>query len=127
MFNALKIIVQFTEKFWPADMNGMICSHCEIPELWFKQWPQHADSQPDPACYAESKPMYLVTAFATADYADRLGSLLPEQARDLVLKQLDEIFGHSFGNRSHSPASDSYWGFAIQNWSKEPYVRGGYR
>lgn len=35
--NAMKCILKFSERPWPADCHGIVCSDSFIPEMWMNQ------------------------------------------------------------------------------------------
>jgi monoamine oxidase len=37
VYNAIKIVMKFSKRFWPVQLQGIICSNCFIPELWFDE------------------------------------------------------------------------------------------
>jgi hypothetical protein len=33
--NAIKLVIVVSKRFWPSRLNGIICSDCFLPEIWF--------------------------------------------------------------------------------------------
>lgn len=62
-----------------------------------------------------------------------------DEVRDMMLQQLNEMFsfnkGYSIAQSEEAtnitnvatPATKFFLDFLIQDWGKEPYVKGGYR
>lgn len=100
----LKLALRFSTRFWPDDFHGMICSECPIPEFWTITTNQDANE-------------FILVGFSTATFASNLSKLSRQELRDTALAQLDRIFGN---------ASESYVDMVVQDWTKDPYIRGGY-
>mmetsp|Transcript_20336 Transcript_20336/g.33536 ORF Transcript_20336/g.33536 Transcript_20336/m.33536 type:complete len:494 (-) Transcript_20336:674-2155(-) len=126
---AMKIVARVNKRFWPEDMHGMICSDCHIPELWIA-WRGNfedadgnsLDKENEDARNAESD-YYLVVGFAMASFHSDLSVYSEDHILGLFLDQLDQIFGTK---ESPRPAHDSFEDGFVHDWSKMPFVRGGY-
>jgi len=148
--NAIKVVLKFSKRFWPKELHGVICSDSIIPEFWFDS-PDRVGALSDYSAPSLSKkypedfePTYLACGFACSELAAYILSLPKKEAISQVLKQLDDMFGSTQPNeilrdlrvepdphRSKDvngprPATDAFLDSHIQDWSKEPYVLGGY-
>jgi len=103
----VKIFLRFKKRVWPEDMHGLICEASTFPEFW------PAVSTKDPT----------LVAYCTADYARHVQAMTRAQVIETVLSQLNEMFGTK---EDPKPASDNYMSILIQDWTKEPFIRGGY-
>ena len=105
----------------------MICADSLIPELWFKTLPP-ALPPPSPPGSDTLEPNttsgkgseFLVTGFATAEYAVQLRKLGKDAAITATINQLDQMFG---GVASHG---DTFIDGIMHDWSQEPFIRCGY-
>jgi len=147
--NAMKVVMKFSKRFWPKELHGIICSDTIIPEFWF-DGPERVGSLSEFSSpllikkVDELKSEFLISGFVCSEMANYLGSLSKEEVTSKVLKQLDDMFGEKDPNdilrdlrierpepyrpqlNSKSPATDYFVDCMIQNWAKQPYVRGGY-
>ena len=105
----VKLALRFNHRFVPNDFRGMICQGCIIPEFWSMS-PTNAEE-------------FVLMGFATSRYAKPLRYLSRPYLRDMVLKQLDRIWGTE---RNPHPAKDSYLDMIVQDWTAEKYIGGGY-
>eukprot|EP00892_Ulva_mutabilis_P009134 jgi/Ulvmu1/6593/UM003_0230.1 len=134
-------------EFW-----NMLCPECPIPEFWV---PWHAPDGLDDATGATvvgaaqgasgavvaapvlPESVHVLQGFACAAKADELSSLSTEAAVQVFLDQLDRIFGESVdtgcstdggqgGGSKGGPASAAFLRGGLMDWSKEPFVQGGY-
>jgi len=99
----MKIILQFTERFWP-DGTGSIYGGEHVPEFWATG-------------YGRGEDRYL-TAFVMGEKAEYLSGL-GDGAIDVVLGDLDAMYGGS-------TATDLYEDARIMDWYTEPTIRGAY-
>jgi hypothetical protein len=126
----LKVALKFRARFWPRDMHGMVCSDCVFPEMWAVA--PHclaADAgapQNDAASAHNPEDEAILIFFAAAEFASRIGAMTRTQLRAAALAQLDQIFGNRNSN-SATVATDSFVDLVVQDWTKERFVRGGYR
>lgn len=66
---------------------------------------------------------YCVVGFVAGDKADVISSMVPQEALQRFVDQLDEVFGTP---QQPKPASGSFREGKVVDWGKEKYVRGGY-
>jgi monoamine oxidase len=102
----MKIFAKFNKTFWQEKHHLVICADTFVPQFW---------------TYGKDVP--IVTGFVTGDQAAAASALPPRQAADSFIKQLDAVYGTESNPR---PATDAFVDFMIQDWTKQPYVRGSY-
>eukprot|EP01125_Pyxidicula_operculata_P010784 TRINITY_DN3554_c0_g1_i1.p1 TRINITY_DN3554_c0_g1~~TRINITY_DN3554_c0_g1_i1.p1 ORF type:complete len:510 (-),score=98.68 TRINITY_DN3554_c0_g1_i1:68-1597(-) len=154
MYSSIKVCIEFSERFWPKETHGMICSHSFIPEFWFEDpdrpvgglTPESAinlDSNGNPV--PSKKRTYLATGFACSKFAEYIGTLKKDEVIKRTLAQLDEMFGnisvenflldHRPGAKSTprpekinppNPATRAYLDSMVIDWGKNPLIGGGY-
>ena len=110
--DAVKMHLRFSKRVYPALCHGIICADAAVPEFWFR-----------PLATADGAVEYLVTAFATAGFAERLLAEGRDDALDRAVRQLDTMFR---GTDAEAAASACYLGGSVFNWGDEPRVRCGY-
>lgn len=151
MHPAMKVIFKFSKRFWPKKLQGMImsCDDCICPEMWFKEVPT-ADGAPQDKLLSIGETVYLddvdsqegtctATGFATATCAEKLQRMSEEEIYRTILAQMDEVISklaprHMSADPSDEdekpedlPRPSSVFIKAItQDWSKQPYIGGGY-
>lgn len=136
MRSAVKVILKFSERPWPKDLNGLIVADKSllVPEIWFRDIADRVDPKEEPAkAYA--------VCFTTADFADKILSLPKDEVIKLVLSQMDTIFSKleqqhmslvkdADDQKVHTlPAPSSvYLGSMFWDWTPahHPYIGGGY-
>jgi len=119
--SAMKIVARFSSRFWPEDMHGTICADCPIPEFWVKEVGAFVDAKGEllAGVVAPSRDYFIVVGFAMAGFAANLAAFTEGQILDTFVSQLDMIFGGK-------SASKAFEGGFVFDWSKVPYIRGGY-
>jgi len=141
MENAIKMVCVFTQKFWPSKLGGIICIDTPIPEIWFETpervgilTPESKNSGPKTV----HNPTYIVSGFACATYAAKISKMSQNEVRDMMLAQLNDMFsfnkGYSIAQSEEAtnvtnvatPATKFFLDFLMQDWSKEPHIKGGY-
>eukprot|EP00514_Thraustochytrium_sp_LLF1b_P010709 CAMPEP_0184555034 /NCGR_PEP_ID=MMETSP0199_2-20130426/36589_1 /TAXON_ID=1112570 /ORGANISM="Thraustochytrium sp., Strain LLF1b" /LENGTH=496 /DNA_ID=CAMNT_0026951269 /DNA_START=87 /DNA_END=1577 /DNA_ORIENTATION=+ len=117
----MKIIVSFKAPFWPKDMHGAICADCVIPEFWVKDVGAFVDAQCNLVNEANlpSSTHHVLVGYLMAGSAASVSHYSQEQLIQLFVRQLDDVFGDNV-------ASASFTGGFVFDWSKVPYIRGGY-
>lgn len=98
---ALKLLVKFSKRVWPAELHGIVCSDTFAPELWFDG----------------TGPWY-ATAFFTSDQARGVAAMTTDAAFDALLAQISEMF--------KCDAATWYQGGFLVDWGAVPYIWGGY-
>jgi monoamine oxidase len=99
----MKIILKFKTPFWQPN-TGSIFGKL-IPEYWVSS-------------EGRSKEEYVLTALVNGKNAEYL-SQQGEDATNLIISELDTIFGNKLPSSS---LEKSY----IMDWSKEPFIKGAY-
>lgn len=140
--NAIKIVLTFSKRFWPSRLNGIVCADTLIPEMWFEHFDRVGEITPHSKNLTENKrpeqETFTVSAFACSDFATRVTAIPEKELIQRVLSQLDEMFGNNQAfklfheSEAHkdtnvpNPATKFFKNHLIQDWSKEPFVKGGY-
>jgi monoamine oxidase len=101
--NGMKIILRFTQRFWPDD-TGSIYGSGPVPEYWATGLGRSAEGK-------------VLTAFVMGEKAEVLHTQ-GASAINTVLADLDSMFD---GN-----ASAFYDSHVIMDWTNEPFVLGSY-
>lgn len=104
MDTGIKIILKFSQRFWPEDMSSILGGNL-VPEYWTTGGSRAGESN-------------LLTAFVMGEKAENL-ALLGNAAIDAVLSELNIIFST---NLATSAIQDSY----IMNWKEQPHIQGAY-
>jgi monoamine oxidase len=89
MNNCVKVLMAFSERFWPEDMFDVVCTHSFLPEFWVTQYPStvsHTDEQT-----AIGK--FVVVGFMAGEVAEAASKSPETEVMRRSLLQLDEIFG----------------------------------
>lgn len=89
MNNCVKVLMAFSERFWPEDMFDVVCTHCFLPEFWVTQYPSTSNHTDKHTALGK----FVVVGFMAGEVA-AVASKLPEaEVISRSLLQLDEIFG----------------------------------
>jgi monoamine oxidase len=104
MDKGMKVILRFTDAFWPVEMGSLYGSG-QVPEYWVTS--KGRGSQP------------VLTAFVMGEAADALSGLGDTAIINAVLSDLNTIFGGNI-------ASARYADGRVMDWSKMPFIRGAY-
>lgn len=128
MTNAIKVILMFSQAFWPADLFDVVCTDSFIPEFWITSYPvpqakRRTDSAVHGTAQASKGKLHAVVGFITGRRAVSASSMAESAVVQQFLQQLDRIFGSVPANQ---PATDALVKSHIADWSKEPYVGGCY-
>jgi len=103
MDRGMKIILRFSEKFWPSDMAS-VYSRGQIPIYW-------------PTALGGRSEQFLLTGFVHGSAAEYLNSLGEQGIIDLALSELNEMFGE---------ASLLFTDGFVQDWGNVPFIEGTY-
>ncbi len=114
MDRMIKILLSFSVVWFDADLHGIICADCPCPEFWFKVLPHDLHDFKNRSCY--------VTAFFAEPFARNVLAHGEEEAVQICIKQLDEIFDYT----ESSKPSDYFVDARVFDWGEEPYILGGY-
>lgn len=112
-------------EFW-----DLLCPDMEFPEIWAPP----CDGGAENGCAVaevSSAAVHVLTAFVCASKADALSKVGPEAAVQKLLLQLDLVFGqqqsgHVSEQNNIGPATAAFAGGGMVDWSKEPFIEGGY-
>lgn len=107
MESCMKIIFSFSSSFGPDDLHGLICDDGPVPEWWKKQ--------------TEHETLWM--GFITSSFANTLHSFSRDELKQLLLDQLNTIFGTE---SDPTPSSDRFLSWMVQDWTHDPYIGGGY-
>lgn len=106
--SGMKIIVTFSERFWPDDLGSLYGAE-HAPEVWA------------PGLGRSGNPLEL-TAFVMGAKADALSAVAlaggADAAIDLILADLDLIF--------EGAATRAFVAGLLQDWTQEPFILGSY-
>lgn len=114
-------------EFW-----DILCPDLEFPEIWAPRCDGGAENGASVAeVHSSTAPVHVLTAFVCASKADALSRVGPEAAVQKLLAQLDLVFrqhqsGHSTVEESVGPATAAFVRGGMVDWSKEPFIEGGY-
>ncbi|KAH9576989.1 hypothetical protein CY35_01G191100 [Sphagnum magellanicum] len=89
MRNALKVIMAFSESFWPEDLFDVICTDCFLPEIWVTQYPDVANEAGKRAALGQ----FVVVGFMAGELAVAASQLSDGDILLQALSQLDSMFG----------------------------------
>jgi monoamine oxidase len=109
---AMKVILKFSRAFWPKNMQLVICSESFVSQMWMKGGPDFGLNTP-----------YLIVGFVTGDSVKYMHRMTSEAIVQTFLRQLDVMFGNE---TDWQPATRSYLGNLIFDWTKVPHIRSGY-
>lgn len=111
MGKAVKVIIMFKERFWPAHMLFVFCSDSIVSQMWM---------DPPRTLYPEC---HLITGYITGSQAGACHKWPTWQIVDAFLKQLDLMFATKGGKR---PATENYEDHILCNWVTFPFIHGSY-
>jgi len=89
MNNCVKVLMAFSDSFWPSDMFDVVCTNCFLPEFWVTQYPSTSN-------YTDGKTSlgkFVVVGFMAGESAAAAAKLPEAEVIRRSLLQLDEIFG----------------------------------
>ncbi|KAK9856419.1 hypothetical protein WJX84_007168 [Apatococcus fuscideae] len=144
--NAIKVILAFSQPFWPEDFFDVVCPGGFMHEYWVSKPPpsmQPSASQPPPEDHDKSDwfqpptPSLHQSPSGTSSHRSTAPSSSPPDASAseemsgmrgsaiirAALAQLDQIFATK---KQARPASRAYERGHVVDWSREPYARGAY-
>ena len=113
MGTASKVVLVFSEAFWPEDFFDVCCMNEFIAEFWVVQCPP-----PGPGEEAEAGAV--LVGFQAGDGARAMERLPDAEVARRACAQLDRIFGPG------APASTRLRRHAVKHWGTEPYIKGAY-
>lgn len=104
MGNAIKIVLQFSHRFWPEDFWDAVCSDAMVPEWWVVD-------------------ALVAVGFIAGRHADALGRLPKAELARRALRQLDDMFGTA---DDPSPATSACTARLVFNWGEVPFIGAAY-
>jgi len=107
-----KVICKFSQRFWPENVQLVICGDEFVPEIWV-----------DGGSYRGPNAPWTITGFCVGDAAKNKEKLTDKEATRLMLAQLNQMFGTA---QDTAPATRYFLGSTIFKWAEQPFVRGGY-
>ncbi|KAL2608486.1 hypothetical protein R1flu_027059 [Riccia fluitans] len=99
MSNVMKVVMAFSQRFWPRDMFDVVCSHCFLPEVWMTEYPKSEVSSPSEdhkdRDSSDHVPLgnYIVVGFIAGDRASKVAKMSEVEILRQSLTQLDRMFG----------------------------------
>jgi monoamine oxidase len=117
--HAMKIILGFSTRFWPADFFDAVCPGGFVPEFWTVGSAKHAE------CEAVEGVAHVVTGFLAGRFAREAASLGEAATVRKALAQLDAMFGGGGGER-RAPASAAFVRAHVADWAADPHALGAY-
>lgn len=115
MGNVIKVILGFSERFWPEDCYDVVCTDSFVPEFWMLRYPE-TNSSPGAAAH-------VVVGFVAGWHVEKLMGRPEHEMVDRFVQQLDEIFAT---DANPKPATKHLCKSYVKDWSKEQWVRGAY-
>ena len=137
MHIACKVLLKFSERPWPAKLQGMICAGTAVPEYWFREIDIPADSaassNSSSSNASKGRKVYTAAGFATAGFAQELLGVGRDGAggkseAEVVQTTLDQL-QHMLGRLApaHMTASaDSAAGTAVNTNARNEKEGDGY-
>jgi monoamine oxidase len=104
MDTGMKVIMKFSERFWPEDMGNLI-GGAIAPEYWITGAIREGND-------------HLLTAFVMGEKAEQLAAM-GNDAINALTAELNQYFNTQL-------ASQSLQNFIIKNWKDEIHIRGAY-
>jgi len=153
MYAALKVCLEFSAKFWPNELHGMICGSSFIPEFWFEDPEKVVGGLSSESATVGTEPRvvkkksYMATGYACATTAEKISKMTREDIVKNALAQLDEMWGNRqindmlldnrFGAKKPpesaipvinppKPATQFYLDAMLVDWGKNVHIQGGY-
>ena len=107
MHNAVKLLLLYERRPWPADVCNCICAASLVPEMWYRSCPATG--------------VWVCTCFLTSEAAARVLELGLEEGTAGARRQLCEMYGTS------AEADAGFISSHIFSWADDaPSIRGGY-
>ncbi len=106
VWGGIKVFVEFAEAFYPTALSFPDSATADGQRLYYD------------AAYGQDTSANVLGLFAVGAQAERYQAADGDELRDLILAELDEIFGGA--------ASDHYLQHIAQNWSEEPFIEQAY-
>jgi len=102
---AMKVFLKFKKPFWEENMGLLITA--EIPRL---NWVSSAGGK--------SQKAHVLTSLVSGKVAEKLSKMEQKEAALLLVQDLKRCYGEQ--------VEENFDGWAIQDWTKEEYIEGGY-
>jgi monoamine oxidase len=110
---AVKVILTFTERFWPDSMLLVFCADSIVSQIWAD--PPRPGYRPE--CHA-------LTGFITGGQAQAASTWPAWKVVDAFVKQLDLMF--AIDSKRTSPATAAKDDHIVCNWVTYPHIRQSY-
>ncbi|KAI9914348.1 hypothetical protein PsorP6_008154 [Peronosclerospora sorghi] len=132
MHRAGKVLLHMSERFWPEDAHGVVCSDCFLPEFWFnsthgigrlKPNGDMASAVTEVTHSDHRRAQHLITGFAGGVCADGFVGMPHEKIIEGFLDQLDMIYGT---DEQPFPAHQFFVKGMYKDFGDEPWIGGGY-
>lgn len=113
---AIKVILFFSERIWPEDLQTLICTSQPIPELWFRSTPT----------------FHMAVGFLMSDAADEFADCLmdtsgvssvEEVATSIFTQQLSEVLNLQVDELADLALPEKT---IVHDWGRNEHIRGGY-
>jgi monoamine oxidase len=118
MGNAMKVWAVFSQRFWPEDVWDVVCTHRLYPEFSMCRYTPEDSNK-----VSGSEGLHCVTGFVCGERAAQLSKHSTDAKVQLLVRQLDEVLGTQ---HDRHPASASFVRGSAVDWSKVPFIEGGY-
>ncbi|GBG78364.1 hypothetical protein CBR_g26393 [Chara braunii] len=102
MSNAMKVVMAFSERFWPEDLFDVVCTDCFLPEIWMTSATLSRPAPPSSSLRSFS-PLrcpssanlgkVAVVGFVAGERAKEMSQFSHDKIFRKALSQLDEMFG----------------------------------
>lgn len=106
VWGGLKAFFEFSEKFYPTFLTFPDSETASGQRMFFD------------ASHAQRSSRNILGLFAVGEQAERYQRASGDEQRDLILRELDEVFG--------GEASRHYKQHIVQDWDLEPFVESAY-
>ena len=120
---AIKLVLTFERRIWPADFFDAVCPGCAVPEWWVKRYPVDEGAGDNNSVENNNTSPHAITGFLCGSFADCAAAAGRAATLASALAQLDAMFGTP---DDATPASTSLVASHVADWSAEPWARGGY-
>lgn len=112
MAPATKVILTFSTRFWPENIQLVICGDSPIPELWI-----------DGGNYRGPNAPWVVVGFVIGDCAQNFSNLKEGEIVRIFQNQLNQMFGTI---TEPTPSFKYMTSSLVFKWADQPFIRGGY-
>ena len=114
---AIKLVLTFGRRVWPADFFDAVCPGSPVPEWWVKRYPVDVDDT------SSTLSTHAITGFLCGAFAERARAAGRADALACSLAQLDTMFATP---ADPHPASSAHLTTHWVDWDDEPWAGGAY-